>query len=65
MFRDVILSEAKNFAIKRINYLRDPSMPSAAQDGTYWTCFGKQLGRAVVTAAGITKNVYIDHEGVM
>jgi hypothetical protein len=32
VFGNVILSEARNLALKRINYLRDPSSPSAPQD---------------------------------
>ena len=43
MFRGVILSEAKNLALKRINYLRDPSSPSAPQDDTPWAFFSNLL----------------------
>jgi hypothetical protein len=43
VFRDVILSEAKNLATKRINYLRDPTSPSAPQDDTLWAFFSKLL----------------------
>jgi len=43
VFGNIILSEAKNLAIKRINYLRDPSSPSAPQDDTLWAFFSKLL----------------------
>jgi hypothetical protein len=43
VFRGVILSEAKNLAIKRINDLRDPSSPSAPQDDTHWAFFSNLL----------------------
>jgi len=43
VFRGVILSEAKNLAIKRINDLRDPSSPSAPQDDTHWSFFSNLL----------------------
>ena len=43
MFRGVILSEAKNLAINRINDLRDPSSPSAPQDDTQWAFFSNLL----------------------
>jgi len=32
VLHDVIPSEARNLAFKRINYLRDTSSPSASQD---------------------------------
>ena len=43
MFSDVILSEAKNLALKRINDLRDPSSPSAPQDDTLGAFFSNLL----------------------
>jgi hypothetical protein len=39
VFGNVILSEAKNLALKRINYLRDPSSPSTPQDDTLGAFF--------------------------
>jgi hypothetical protein len=39
----VILSEAKNLAIMRIDYLRDPSSPFAPQDDMHWAFFSNPL----------------------
>ena len=45
---DFMLRGAKDLAIKRINYLRDPSSPSVPQDDTHCTFFGDLLDLAVV-----------------
>ena len=47
VFGNVILSEARNLALKRINYLRDPSSPSAPQDDTLGAFFRSLFSPAV------------------
>jgi hypothetical protein len=55
VLRDVILSDAKNLAIKRTKDVRDPSSPSAPQDDTHCTFCSTRLGEGGPQACGYTE----------